>query len=211
MKKYIKYALTVVVSMALCVPTFADELEEDIEYEPIHATIVPGSGRLKFEDKFIDKKNYVVSNEDALLFKGSGKSVVMTNSVVFPVNAMQDYVLDFRFKVLKGSGMIMLGVAGYSVGISDMSFIKKGVYLCYDGQEEFVPMKRPKNDEKGVSDLKIQRHKNVITFFWNDMYVTEFVYKPQTPIMPVVISCVGRLEAELQSIRLEQGADDSAD
>ncbi len=180
-----------------------------MEFDPIHATITPGSGRLKFEDKFIDKKNYIVSNGDALLIKSSLLNAVNTNGVVLPIDAMQDYTLEFTFKTIKGNAITSVATVDYGVFFGPMNY-----GIINGGTSQNIKWKMPKNSEKGVVTCKIVRHKNTVTFYLNDKYLTEITNKPQNRILFMAITCTSlskSSEIELQSIRLDQGAENDSE
>lgn len=203
--------MAVIVSMAFGSPAFADEFElaEELEFDPIHATIMPGSGRLKFEDQFIDKNNYIVSNGDALLIKASLLNVITTNGVELPIDAMQDYTIEFKFKTIKGNANTTISINDYGLfyGLKDNGIINGGT-------SQSIKWKMPKNSEKGVVTCKIVRHKNTVTFYLNDKYMTEITNKPQNKqlFMSILFTSQSKSsEIELQSIRLDQGAENDSE
>ena len=220
MKKFSKYVLTVILAVASSFTVFADESEE-IEFEPIHATITPGSGTLKFEEVY-SKKAMIATNGDALIFK-SGKEIIMTNPIDLPINAMEDYTMEFTFQIPKFGGCVMMTFSDYDVlfskknasafseGLGDINNAvdNKNVALKFLFSKN--KFKMPVGKEKNQFVSKIVKRKKIVTVFLNDQYVSEFNVKPMSPKIDLVLVFFGENEGELQSIRLDQGTEDESD
>ena len=218
MKKFSKYVLTVILAVGSVFTVFADESEE-IEFEPIHATITPGSGTLKFEEVY-SKKAMIATNGDALIFK-SGKEIIMTNPIDLPINAMEDYTMEFIFQIPKFGGAVILNFSGYYI-----LFSKKKASASVVDSDDVVKSKEelfgrflfsrnlvkiPAGKEKNQFVCKIVKRKKIVTVFLNDQYVSEFNVKPMSPKLELVMGFFVGTEGELQSIRLDQGTEDESD
>lgn len=220
MKKFFKYFLTVIVTVVPGFTMLAQE-DEDIKFEPIHSTILPGSGTMRFEEVY-EKKSMITTNGDALMFKCN--LPLKTNIVELPINAMQDYTMEFTFNIPKFKGWIIMNFSGFTIAFTKKKAMAKpvdldmsnkdyteekksnslssnifGIYKQLDKQ-----FKMPVGVEKNQYVCKIIKRKKIITIFINNKFLTEFNIKPTSSTLEFDI-CFFLTEGELQSIRLDQG------
>lgn len=204
MNKVLRYMLALVICACSGMSVYADD--NDNEFEPIHATIAPGNGILKFEETS-GKKASVFTNGDALIFSISRFKEANTWTTL-PINAQQDYTLEFKFKIIKGDCLITIGSDMYTI-----TFGKKIAAVDVSGgqgvfsKQKVQKWKTPEGEEKGVITCKIVKHRSIITFYLNDKYVSELNVKPDMSLYRIGISCLAlkSSEVELQSVRIDQG------
>lgn len=203
MKNIFKYIMMVAMTFIFGVNAFADEVAE---YDPIHATLLPGSSELKFEENY-GKNSAIILNGDYLKLKSKKGEPAKTNGVMLPVNALKDYTLELCFNISKlGMGSVAVGTQYYSV-----SFGKKGLVTVWCRPNEtfnFPKWKMPKGNDKNQVIVKIINSKNTVSIFLNDKYVTEFKSQPEGPELLMMILCncfLGQSEVELESIKIDQG------
>ncbi len=204
MQSVLKIWIVAILALVGAFTAFADESEE-MEFEPIHATIAPGSSRLKFEDVY-DGKSSITVNGDALIFNVAKGKYIVTDLVTLPVNARQDYTLEFTFRVVSGDALL-----GITCGNALLSFGEKvAIYGTSDYQQTNKKWKTPKGEVKGQYVCKIVRKKNDTSFFLNDKYVGEVNFKPQSPVLMlrIVVSAMKKSTVELTSVRIDQGPED---
>lgn len=228
MKNIFKYALTMIMTVTSCYTAYAQETEdyEDMVFEPIHATISPGNGTLGIEEVY-GKKSMIATNGDALLIK-SGNESIKTNTFELPLNAMEDYTMEFTFVLPKFGGWVTMNFSGYSIMFSkkmadaqamdsmdnnpaagmniDSSFLKTAF-----GKNPQKKFKMPAGKEKDQVICKIVKRKKIVTVFLNGQYVAEFNVKPMHPILKLNIDFTFKTEGVLQSIRLDQGPEEDSD
>ena len=191
------------------------EAEEEIEYEPIHATILPTS--LKIEENY--NKRYSVGFEgDAIAFtinkldiKALAKGVNTLENMPFvafklPVDPRKDYVIELDFTTnLKKDG-IVLALNNYSLSLMKKLFILQNVST----REVISPKKwsLPEGADKDKVIVKIEKRNKILTFFANGAYLGEFKdAKNDHKETELVVGFVGGKGSKLllNSIKVDQG------
>lgn len=204
----------VVMTILTGINAFADdpELIDEMAFDPIHSTLNPSE--LHFED-FYSKDASITSVGDALLLKAK-KEAIHTNSVILPVNGYKDYTIEFTFKVLKGNGLITISSVDYITSFGErFAFAETISQIASNPNINLTKSKfrLPKSDIKGQIQCKIVRSKDIVTFFVNGKFINELNIKPQIADLPIIIynGPFGKFEYELESIRIDQGPDQSPD
>ena len=203
MKSLFKFLVVVIAVFSFTTDCLAQNDRED-EFEPIHKTIVPGDGYLKFEEKY-DKNSSVMLTGDDLMFK-SKKSQPAVASFDMPLNPMQDYTLELTFAMpnLKTSILVISSdVFAMFIGQRHMDVVK----IPEDHVFVDTKWKMPKLDNKDEVICKIVRRKKILTFYVNNKYVCETTINPISSSFPFGIQFINVKSGEmlLKSIRLDQG------
>ena len=205
MKSLFKFLVVVIAVFSFTTDCLAQNDRED-EFEPIHKTIVPGDGYLKFEEKY-DKNSSVMLTGDDLMFK-SKKSQPAGAAFYLPLNPTQDYTLELTFAVpnLKSCKSIMV----IQSDVFAMCIGYKSVDIAILPQDHvFVDTnwKMPKLDNKDEVICKIVRRKKILTFYVNNKYVCETTTNQISSSFPFGIQFINVKSGEmlLKSIRLDQG------
>lgn len=185
-------------------PTILAQNEDEIEYDPIHSTILPGDGRLHIQENH-GKNSSVFLIGDELMFK-SHKGEPAQLEFELPLNPIQDYTLELTFITSNlNKGFVFFG--------SDLFFMRLGPKLVQVlTQQETVfedkKWKWPKSEVKDELVCKIERHKKNYTFFVNNTYVCETTINQYGSSFPFIITLSGsKSEILLKSIRVDQGAE----
>lgn len=180
---------------------------EEREFSPIHATLNPGNSPLNFDEVY-NKNASLYTNGDALFIKVGKLNTVISNAVVLPINAYEDYTLEYTFKFKADNGIITIGSNNYSIAFGMNTVVITTLENNSTDQETFKKWKIPQGKEKGYVVCKIVKSKNIVSFFLNDKFVTEISVNPKSSEYQLAIAASGlKVEAELQSVRIDQGAE----
>lgn len=180
---------------------------EEREFAPIHATLNPGTSPLNFEEVY-NKNASLYTNGDALFIKVGKFNTVTSNAVVLPINAYEDYTLEYTFKFKADKGVITIASNNYAIAFGMNTVIITTLVNNSSDQETFKKWKIPQGKEKGYVVCKIVKSKNIVSFFLNDKFVTEISVNPKSSDYLLAIAASGlKLEAELQSVQINQGAE----
>lgn len=208
MKYFIKLSFALLLSAVSFTPAFSKE-DEDLEFEPIHETILPGEGRLKI-DEYYDKNNSLRLVGDELVFESKKLNLVET-TFELPVNPQQDYTIEYTLNIpsIKNSAVI-IGTNEMATSFGSLGIVKggKGISVCSNGIEVFKDKKWkiPESSNKNECVVKFEKRKKIITLFINGKYVFEVTTKdiqPRYIVTMALMSLKGTMT--LQSIKIDQG------
>lgn len=159
------------------------EAEEEITYEPIHATILPTS--LNIEEDY-NKKFSVGFEGDELVIKinkldlkgfgkgGNAQEKMPLVSFKLPVDPRKDYVIELDFTCPKfKSDAITMVFNFYSLTLLKKVFFLQNALT----KETFNNPKKwslPEGPDKDKIIIKIERRNKILTFFANGAYLGEF-------------------------------------
>lgn len=218
MEKIIRRALAVVMTVTCGFFAYAEDEAEDVrEFQPIHATISPGDGTLRFEENYSNKA--MISTDGEFLNFKSGKGTIMTNTIELPINGQQDYTMEFTFNLPTFGGFITMMFNRYGVLLTKKgaqaftaeNAANAGVYggggLVNNVLAKAKLTKIPAGKEKNQFVCKIVKRKKIVTIFVNDQFITEFTDKVPGSKLEMDLTFAFGTEGRLQSVRLDQGAE----
>lgn len=198
---------------------------EELNFEPIHTTIIAGS--LNIEDSYTKNHSVGFSNDDIVLtiikpdYKSNGflKGVTITGlpavNIPLPVNPRQDYEIEFNLTCPKFNkfSSIMLSVGNFTLNIGT-----KG-YLIYSVNGDNMDIlannpkkwKLPLQEENDKISVKLERRNKILTFYANGSYLGEVndshnLLKEMSVILSL-FSFKKNVSVYLNSIRVDQGGE----
>lgn len=206
MKTLYKILLATLFIVTITTTVFAQD-EEEIEFDPIHKTILPGDGYLTIDEKY-EKNSSLYLVGDELTFK----SIKLEQAIFgfqLPVNPKQDYTIEFTFSKPK------MKTSFITIGTNDYSLIlgPKLATVYLENQNSVFSDKKYKMPEGKIKNelvCKIVRSKRNMTFFINDQYLCETQVKniiDPNALGFVIAFSSSKSEMQLKSIRIDQGPD----
>lgn len=178
--------------------------EDEIKYEPVHSTILPGDGRLQIVEKN-DRKAFVyISGDDLVL---TSKGGIATAEFVLPVNPMQDYIIEFALKTNKiGKSGVFSATVGKDIAMANFGkqiTLAKGAETIYKNYKLKAPLYKTED-----ATIRIERRKTIVTVHINGQYVCETQVQETYDAMSCILMLVSKSgTAVLRSVRIDQGAE----